>query len=385
MMGGRLVPADVGEAAGAMGATMFRDVVLWHRLIQALEDASPMMVERAVATAGIAVHDLGPRKDSAEIADAITRGLAATLGSARLLSRLENSAFSELLSQLTGDRLAQAERFFFGSSGADELDALAQRWNLPGAMADKLAPQHGSKAASDQAAWAVRVAQLDENDDAWPTLEKVGALFGYEDLSLEPSNPSLDAGGLAVLSSLLGASQGVPSAESDERVRSAMDLAADPRFIWSFAESAVHAATRFRTPLSVIAIACGGDVSDEDTVSAQIATFQSIRDLVRTSDAIGLLNATHFLIVLPGTRPQGARTLAERMAHRLQTAAESRSEVYACSPHHVYSTALNQESTQRPTAEQLVQTALDGLAELKRARGGKLCGYNDRDLSIFRP
>jgi|GEM_PF-5345679 len=387
MMGGKLLPADVGEAAGAMGPVMFRKVVLWRQLLQAIEDASPMIVERSVALAGIAVHDLGPRKDADQIADAITRGLAARVGSARLLGRLESSPFSDLLARLTGERLARAERFFFGSSGLDEADVLAQRWNLPTGTANAVAPEPGSAEANQQEAWTLKLSQLEEDDEAWQTIEAVGTMLGHEDVEVDNTPPSVDAGGLAVLSSLLGAVEGSGGSHSEDhgKVKSALELAGDPRFIWAFVESAVHAASRFRTPLSVIAIACSGESTGDEAVSAQVATFQAVKDLVRTSDAIGLLDAGHFLIVLPGTKPQGARILCERMAHRLQSAAEDRTEVYACSPHHVYSTSLNQEPDPRPTAEQVVQTALDGLVELKRTRGGKRFGWNARGLSIFRP
>lgn len=387
LMGGKLLPADVGEAAEAMGPAMFRRVVIWRQLLQATEDASPMIVQRSVALAGIAVHGLGSRKDADKIADAITMGLAARVGNARLLGRLESSPFSALLARLTGERLTKAERFFFGSSGQDEADKLAQRWNLPTGTADAVAPEPGSPQANQQEVWALKLAQLKEDDEAWQTIEQVATMLGHENVQVDNSPASVDASGLAVLSSLLGVSEGASESHGEDRsrVQSALELSGDPRFIWAFAECAVNAASRFRTPLSIITIACSGDSDDDAAVSAQVSTFQAVKNLVRTSDAIGLLDAGHFLIVLPGTKPLGARTLCERMSYRLQTAADDRTEIYACSPHHVYSTSLNQEPDPRPTAEQLIQTALDGLLELKRTRGGKQFGWNMAGLSIFRP
>ncbi len=387
LMGGRLLPADVGEAASAMGPQLMRRVVLWRRMFEVLEDAGDEALTRAVAMAGLAVRDLGPSRSPDAIADAITLGLGAELGSVRLVARLENSEFAGVLQALTGETRARMERFTFGCTGSTEAATVASRWGAARDLLAHIAPPEDSPEASQQQSLSLRIGSLGRDSEAWGTITQVGEMLGHTDLDLEESTfATIDASALAVLSRLLGTAteDGADDQSTSQFVRSALELSGDPRFIWAIAERAVSAATRFRQPLVALVIGCSNQ-EDSDVGEGQVATFQAVRDLLRCSDFIGLLDPGHFLLVLPGTRMAGARILVERMGRRLEETAATRSDVHACSPHYVYATSLNQETADHPTAQQLVQTALDGLQGLRNGRENKKVGWNTKGLSIFRP
>jgi hypothetical protein len=386
LVGGHLLPACPEDAVDAMGGALFRKAVLWRQLLRAIESATQADQHRVVAMAGLAVHELKPPRDPDRVADAITLGLSAQVGSARLSSRLGGSPFSAVLGRLYGGRLAQAERYFFGRSGLEELEQVAQTWQLPPHTARLVLAEPGSAEALRQESLAVKLDQLHERDGAWQTIVQVGTLLGRPNPALAPTPAPVDASGLAVLSSLLSAGKDAGDSVTDEQnqVRAALQLAGDPRFIWAFAESSLHAAKRFQTPMSIIAISASGESKGPEALRAQIACFQAIRDLIRSSDAIGLLDNVHFLVVLPGTDTHGARVLADRMAHRLRQAAQDSADIYSRTPHYVYCTSLYQETATRPTVEQLVQTALRGLEQLRRSPGFKRAGWNQTGVSMFK-
>ncbi len=378
----------VGDAAEAMGASVFRKAVLWRQLLKTLEEISPLLIQRGAIMAGLAVHELSDKKDAEKVADEITTGLSTIAGSASLMGHFRGSSFGEVFSHLQGEALTRAEAFFFGTNGTEENAVLARRWKLPTTTRNHVAPEAGSPLRTQQEGLALKSGDITSEHEAWPIIQQVAKMFGQDEVTPSTETPSVDASGLGVLHSLMGIS-GEKSAEMDAeavaKIQTGLELAGDPRFIWALVKSALHTASRFHMPLSVIAISCGGDLGGEATVNGQVATFQAIRDLVRTGDAIGLLDAGHFLVVLPGTQHVGARILAERMSQRLKLAANDQDDVKACSPHHVFATSLNQEPDKRPTAQQLVQTALDGLAELKQSKDSKLAGWNPNKTSIFRP
>ena len=129
-------------------------------------------------------------------------------------------------------------------------------------------------------------------------------------------------------------------------------------------------AVRFGRPLTCIAFGTRGtrasDVPerterDDDSLARRVS--QALRDVTRTSDAVGKLGEDEFVVVAPGTERDGARRLADRILEALEQTAgpvdDEISQVLRAGFHSV-------EGTDQPSPEDLLLRATMALRRAQK-------------------
>ena len=324
---------DPAHAARLLGPARLRQVAMWQLMFDLLVEQGPEAVGEGICTAAAAMALHRSRSIGRDIVkefQAATAGFAARMGHWLLLKEEGDNVLGTLLDKIPGDRVEGMQIAVMGKSAKDKRKQKSEEWSLSKSMNAIVNPPLGSSLQTLQEMSIALVANPKPNATTQEARRLAKVLGDCMNLGGDPWLPPPEPSPREILRKFALLKKdlaGTKEALADREIQiSALDAqlqgassefgrVTGPLIMAEELDRELKRARRHRYDVSALAI--GLDTrrikSSAEDGNRVAALAEIINADNRVEDRVGMLDARRMVIIMPHTKIESARILAERI------------------------------------------------------------------------